>query len=62
MYKKSTANLTLRTHPQVSGFFAGFDLLDPGIVQAPFWRPERSVAGDSELGETNLYAAVGFKP
>jgi len=38
---------TLRSHAEVTRFFAGLDLLVPGVVQLPQWRPERP--GDAGL-------------
>jgi O-methyltransferase involved in polyketide biosynthesis len=34
------APLVLRDHAQVTSFFAGLDLVDPGVVQLSKWRPE----------------------
>jgi SAM-dependent methyltransferase len=31
----------LRTRAEVTALFEGFDLLDPGVVPAPEWRPDR---------------------
>src|SRR5262249_38632357 len=39
-YKNATAPLVLRGYEQVSSFLDGFELLEPGLVQAPLWRPE----------------------
>ena len=33
--------VTLRTTAEITELFAGFDLLDPGVVPAPDWRPDR---------------------
>jgi SAM-dependent methyltransferase len=41
--KRITTPMTTRTRDQVARFFAGFDLVDPGLVWAPEWHPE---AGD----------------
>ena len=30
----------LRSHQQFAGFFDGLDLVEPGVVSAPTWRPE----------------------
>ena len=30
----------LRTHDEVAGFFAGLELLEPGVVPCPQWRPD----------------------
>ncbi|WP_129843278.1 SAM-dependent methyltransferase [Streptomyces sp. RFCAC02] len=35
----------LRTQEQITGFFDGLDLLDPGVVPMPEWRPD-VVVGD----------------
>jgi len=39
-YQNATAPLVFRTHQQALSFFDGFDLLEPGLVQAPLWRPD----------------------
>jgi S-adenosyl methyltransferase len=60
-YKNATAPLVLRTHEQVSAFFDGFDLLEPGLVQAPLWRPDGRRPGPGDLEKIALYAGVGVK-
>jgi hypothetical protein len=49
-----------RTHAEACQFFAGLELLEPGVVQAHRWRPEIWDLG----GRRNLavYAGVGRKP
>jgi S-adenosyl methyltransferase len=44
---------------QVSRFFAGFDLVEPGVVPADQWRPPPGVTPRSDLA---IYAGVGRKP
>ncbi|MGW4464125.1 SAM-dependent methyltransferase [Micromonospora sp. NPDC004704] len=39
-YSERTAPVALRTREQVERLFEGWDLLEPGLVQPPFWRPE----------------------
>ena len=51
---------TLRTHAEISAFFAGTDLLPPGVVQYHQWRPGEPV-GDAE-GEIAAYCGLGRKP
>jgi hypothetical protein len=60
-YKNATAPLVLRTHEQVSAFFNGFDLLEPGLVQAPLWRPEGRRPRPRDLEKIGIYAGVGRK-
>jgi len=60
-YKNATAPLVLRTHEQVSAFFDGFDLLEPGLVQAPLWRPDGRRPRPRDLEKLGIYAGVGRK-
>jgi hypothetical protein len=54
------APVTARTHAEVSRFFAGLELVEPGIVQVHRWRPAAGDPGsDSDLA---IYAGVGRKP
>ncbi len=50
--------LTYRSREQVARFFAGTDLVDPGLVRAEQWRPD-GAAGDA--GKSFLWSAVGRK-
>jgi hypothetical protein len=53
------APVAARTHAEVSRFFAGLELVEPGIVQVHRWRP----AGDLDSGsDLAIYAGVGRKP
>src|SRR5580693_9318982 len=48
-----------RTHREVAYFFAGLDLLEPGLVRVPEWRP--SSVSDS-AARAQMWGAVGRKP
>jgi S-adenosyl methyltransferase len=49
-----------RTHAEVSRFFAGLNLVEPGVVQVHRWRPG---AGDQDSARNlAIYAGVGRKP
>jgi hypothetical protein len=57
---QSQANGTLRTREQVARFFAGVELVDPGLVQVHQWRPD---PGDSAPeGTVSAHGAVARKP
>jgi hypothetical protein len=59
-YNENAAEpVTLRTHAQVSRFFTGLDLMEPGVVPADQWRPPVAVIPRSDLA---IYAGVGRKP
>ncbi len=47
-----------RTYDEVARFFAGLDLVDPGIVPTPRWRPDPG----REPPADPAYAAVARKP
>jgi SAM-dependent methyltransferase len=46
-YSRTVTEATLRTRAQVTGLFAGFDLVDPGVVYVTQWRPDPA-QGQSE--------------
>lgn len=50
-----------RTHAQVRHLFEGFELVEPGLVYAPQWRPEAPGEVGDQPQHSNLYAAVGRK-
>jgi S-adenosyl methyltransferase len=49
----------LRSRQQVSGFFQGFDLVEPGVVQVPLWRPDHEPLPPRELAKVAIYGGVG---
>jgi hypothetical protein len=60
VYKKSTAALTTRTHDEILGFLDGFELLEPGLIQVPAWRPDKKPAPE-DVARIGYYGAVGRK-
>jgi O-methyltransferase involved in polyketide biosynthesis len=50
---------TLRTPAQVAGFFEGLELIEPGVVTPPRWRPDSTVSGPTEV---EALSGVGRKP
>jgi S-adenosyl methyltransferase len=58
-YEHATAPLVLRSFEQVSAFFDGFDLVEPGLVQASLWRPEGRPPRPKDLARIGIYAGVG---
>jgi hypothetical protein len=60
---RSADQLTPRTHEQVTTFFDGFELLEPGLVGCGLWRPggPADIADNHELN-AHVYAGVGRKP
>ncbi len=42
-------SVTLRSRDEVAGLFGGLELVEPGVVQLPQWRPEAGTAPASPL-------------
>jgi SAM-dependent methyltransferase len=40
VYRTTTHPLTYRTRTDLHRFFAGFELVEPGVVWVPLWRPD----------------------
>lgn len=55
VYNNATATLNLRTRAEVERFFDGFELVEPGLAQVPFWRPDATPPARS--GEIGFYGA-----
>ncbi|MEC4570120.1 SAM-dependent methyltransferase [Streptomyces virginiae] len=60
VYRDIRNPLVMRTGEQIAHFFEGFDMVEPGLVSMPDWRPDRSE--DGEDGETpeDPYAFSGY--
>ncbi|MCT2591471.1 SAM-dependent methyltransferase [Streptomyces sp. N2-109] len=61
VYKKATATLNLRPYDEILPLFEGFELLEPGLVQMPLWRPDGPVPQGAELRQYVGYGGVGVK-
>lgn len=53
--------ITLRSHADIARFFDGLELIPPGLVRRPQWRPEHPPT-DEETHKSNGYAGVGRLP
>ena len=58
-YDQATAPFVLRSRERFESFFDGLALLDPGVVQLPFWRPDGDI--DASASKIWLYAGVARK-
>jgi S-adenosyl methyltransferase len=63
VYRRSgaTALVTPRPHSRVLDLFDGFELVEPGLVQAPLWRPGYPPPGSREVSHVGMYAGVGVR-
>jgi SAM-dependent methyltransferase len=60
VYDGATSSLTLRSREEIERLFAGLDILEPGVVQLPLWRPQGRSPRD--LSKAWGYCGVGRKP
>ncbi|NEC67159.1 SAM-dependent methyltransferase [Streptomyces sp. SID9727] len=59
VYAHATTPLTPRSHAEIEEFLGGFELLAPGLVPVPSWRPDApSTAPPATIG---VYGAVARK-
>jgi SAM-dependent methyltransferase len=58
-YSQTTAPFQPRGHAAVEAFFAGLELVDPGLVRVPLWRPGQG-RGTGDDGEVAVYGGVGY--
>jgi hypothetical protein len=57
-YDTAPAPLVLRPRAAIEAFFDGFTLEEPGLVQAPLWRPGAKPPRARDLAKIGMYAAV----
>lgn len=62
-YYESTTNPgVLRTMAEFSRFFGGWPLLEPGLVYAPAWHPDRNSVFAKAPSESRVIGGVARKP
>jgi len=59
-YKKVTSSATLRGREEILRFFTGLELVEPGVVQVPYWRPDEPEPADAS--KVWILGGVGHKP
>jgi len=63
VYNRATSPVTLRARERIERFFEGFDLVEPGLVPTPAWRPDsRDELFVNEPERGQAYAGVARKP
>jgi O-methyltransferase involved in polyketide biosynthesis len=50
----------LRSPAQLEGFFTGLELVEPGVVPCPRWRPDSAQVG--AVADVDAYGGIGRKP
>src|SRR6266545_675194 len=58
VYDQATSTITLRGHAEIEALFDGWDLVEPGLVQLPLWRPAGKPPRPKELTKIWGYGGV----
>lgn len=61
LYQRATSPVVLRTRGEVARFFDGFELVAPGLVHVPLWRPDRAVHTENAKAVPVL-GGIGHRP
>jgi hypothetical protein len=61
-YDNTTTPFISRSRSEVMEFLAGTELVEPGLVWVPQWRPETPGDVDDDLARIGIMGAVGRKP
>jgi S-adenosyl methyltransferase len=59
LYRRTATQLTSRSAQEIEALFAGFELVPPGVVFLPLWRPDSPADVDDRPERFSTYAAVG---
>lgn len=61
VYKRTSTPLITRDREELEIFFDGFELVEPGVVPLPFWRPDTPPSDDDDPAVLHGLAGVGLK-
>jgi S-adenosyl methyltransferase len=62
VYRKSGVIMRVRSRPEIERFFDGLDLVDPGLVSLPRWRPDPGEEPDQVTdAQVSVYGGVARK-
>ena len=60
--QQMSESVILRTQSEVTRFFDGLELIEPGVVQLPQWRPDPGSETIAAARPLPMWCAVGRKP
>lgn len=61
-YERTVATVRLRTRAEVTDLFTGFELVEPGVVWLPRWRPDPHDTPTEPTLPLAGYGGIGAKP
>jgi hypothetical protein len=63
VYARSGVTMQVRSHGEISRFFDGLELTEPGLVSLPDWRPDGSRVGERPTdAQVSVYGGLARKP
>jgi hypothetical protein len=62
LYDQTDSPFTARSRDRFERLFKGLDLIEPGVVYVPEWRPESPEDVDDHPERSCAYGAIGRKP
>jgi S-adenosyl methyltransferase len=62
LYRRAGAPLTMRSRREIETMLDGFELVPPGVVFMPLWRPDSPADVDDHPERFTGYAVVGWRP
>jgi hypothetical protein len=62
VYQRANAPAVLRTVEEISRFFDGLTMVDPGLVNVRRWRPDLQVLDRRLDPDVPFYCGMGVKP
>lgn len=60
--QQMSESVVLRSQAETESFFGGLELVEPGVVQLPLWRPDPGDDGTATSRAVPMWCAVGRKP
>ena len=61
LYQRTPTPMTMRSHAEITALFDGLELVEPGVVWLPLWRPESTDQLAEHPERTTGFAGVGRK-
>jgi hypothetical protein len=62
LYQRTATPMTMRSREQILGLFDGWELVEPGLVYLPEWRPDPGAPAVDRPERFTGLAGVGRKP
>jgi S-adenosyl methyltransferase len=62
VFRRSGVIMQVRSRTEIEEFFAGLDLVEPGVVSLPRWRPGPGGAARPSDAAVSVYGGVARKP